>query len=143
MSSSQYTKSLEKIIEGTIDLLADNLKLVMVDTAAYTVNLDTDEFLSSIPSGDRIATSGNLASKTITIDTSTNPDQVMFDAADGTFTAVSGDPTEAVVLIKDTGDPATSPLIAYFDGASVALTPNGNDVDFVISASGLMRWARA
>lgn len=143
MASSQYTKSLEKIIEGTIDLLADNLKLIMVDTAGYTVNLDTDEFLSSIPLADRIATSGNLASKTITIDTSTNPDQVMFDAADGTFTAVTGDPTEAVVLIKDTGDAATSPLIAYYDGASVALTPNGNDVDFVVSASGLMRWARA
>ena len=143
MASSQYTKSLEKIIEGTIDLLADNLKLIMVDTAGYTVNLDTDEFLSSIPLVDRVATSGNLSGKTVTIDTTTNPDQVMFDAADGTFTAVTGDPTEAVVLIKDTGDAATSPLIAYYDGASVALTPNGNDVDFVISASGLMRWARA
>lgn len=143
MASSQYTLGLQKIVNGSIDLLNDNLKLIMVDTAAYAVNLDTDEFLSAIPIGDRIATSGNLAGKTITIDTSTNPDQVMFDANDGTFTAVTGDPTEAVVLIKDTGDAATSPLIAYYDGASVALTPNGNDVDFVISASGLMRWARA
>lgn len=115
----------------------------MVDTAAYAVDLDADEFLSSIPLADRIATSGALSGKTVTIDTGTTPDQVMFDASDGTFTAVTGDPTEAVVLIKDTGDASTSPLIAYYDGASVALTPNGNDVDFVISASGLMRWARA
>lgn len=143
MATTQYTLGLQKIINGSIALLTDNLKLVMVDTAAYTANLDTDEFLSAIPSGDRIAFSPNLAGKSIAVDTSTNPDQVMFDANDGTFTAVSGDPTEAVVLIKDTGDPATSPLIAYFDGASVALTPNGNDVDFVIHANGLLRWARA
>lgn len=143
MASTQYTKSLKKTVEGTIDLVADTLKLVMVDTAAYTVDLDADEFLSAIPSGDRIATSGALSGKAFSIDTTTNPDQVMFDADDGTFTAVTGDPTEAVVLIKDTGDPATSPLIAYYDGASVALTPNGNNVNFTISASGLLRWARA
>ena len=143
MASTQYTKGIYGLISGSIDLLNDNLKLVLVDTAGYTADLDADEFLSAIPLADRVATSPNLSSKTLSIDTSTNPDQVMFDAADGTFTAVSGDGTEAVVLFKDTGDPATSPLISYYDGATVQLTPNGNDVNFTISASGLLRWARA
>lgn len=143
MASSQYTKGLIKIIDGTIDLLGDNLKLVLVDTASYTAALDTDEFLSDIPSGMRIATSPNLASKTITIDTSPPTHQVAFDCADGTFTAVSGASTEAVVLYKDTGSASTSPLIAFYDGASVQLTPNGNDVNFTISASGLLRWQRS
>lgn len=143
MASSQYTKGLIKIINGTVDLLADDLKLVLVDTASYTASLDTDEYLSDIPVGMRISSSPNLASKTITIDTSPSPHQVMFDCADGTFTAVSGASTEAVVLYKDTGSAATSPLIAFYDGASVQLTPNGNDVNFTISASGLLRWQRS
>jgi hypothetical protein len=144
MASSQYTKGLQKIINGNVSLLSDDLKLVLVDVnTGYTADLDVHEFLSDVSSSWRISTSANLASKTVTIDTAPSPDQVMFDCADGTFTSVSGTSTEAVVLFKDTGVEGTSPLIAYFDGASVALTPNGNDVNYVISASGLLRWARA
>ena len=143
MASSQYTKGLQKIINGNVDLLTDDLKLVLVDTASYTAGLDTDEFLSDIPSGMRVSTSPNLSSKTVTVDTSPSPHQVMFDCANGTFTAVSGSSSEAVVLYKDTGSASTSPLIAYYDGASVQLTPNGNDVNFTISVSGLLRWQRS
>ncbi len=129
------------ITAGT--LLTHPLKLVMVDTAAYSANLDTDKFLTIIPAADQIAFSPVLGSVALTIDTGTTPDQVMLDAADGTFTAVTGDPTEAVCLIYDLGDEEKSRLLVYADGAGVALTPNGNDVDFVIHASGLARWARA
>lgn len=142
MASSQYTKGLHKIINRNIDLVGDNLKLVLVDTASYTANLDTHEFLSDIPVAMRISTSPNLGTKSITIDTLVSPNQIMFDAADGTFTSVTGASTEAVVLYKDTGTDSTSPLIAFYDGASVALTPNGNDVNFTISTSGLLRWVR-
>lgn len=140
--SSQYTKGILSLVNGNVDLLSADLKIVMVDTAGYTADFDADEFLSDIPALDRVATSPNLASKTLTIDTATSPDQVVFDCADFVFPTVSGDPTEALVLYKDTGDPATSPLIAYFDGGSVAVTPNGNNVNCVISASGLLRWQR-
>jgi hypothetical protein len=142
MASSQYTKGLQKIINGSIDLLADNLKLVLVDTADYTVDLDNHEFLSSVTAGI-VATSPQLQNPTITIDTVPAIHQVMFDCDNGTFTAVSGDSTEAVVLFKDTGSAATSPLIAFYDGSSVQLTPNGNDVNFTISTSGLLRWQRS
>lgn len=81
--------------------------------------------------------------------------EVMFDCDDVTFVAVPdlAPKSEAIVLYKrvlldpggDENDPANidlekSPLIAYFDGASVALDPNGNNVEVVISSSGLMRW---
>ena len=147
MASSQYTKGLRKIINGNIDLLNDTLKLVLVDTGTpagnYTADLDTHEFLSDVSSSWRIATSPQLANPVVDIDTTTNPDQVYFDCDNGTFTSVSGVNTEAVVLFKDTGSEGTSPLIAYYDGASVQLTPNGNDVNFTISSSGLLRWARS
>lgn len=54
----------------------------------------------------------------------------VFDAADSTFTsvAVSGSKTvQALVVYKDTGSAATSPLIAYIDGFT-AVTPSGGNI---------------
>jgi len=51
------------------------------------------------------------------------------DAADVTYTAVTGDPSEAVVVYKDTGVEGTSQLIAYIDTATgLPVTPNGGDI---------------
>lgn len=51
------------------------------------------------------------------------------NAAAATFSSVSGDQSEALVIYKDTGDAATSPLIAYIDTATgLPITPNGADI---------------
>ncbi len=93
----------------------------MVDTAAYTPNLAVHEFLSDIGGSARIAGPSTLASKTTTGGSA--------DAADVTFTAVSGPSIEAIVIYKDTGSEATSPLIAYIDTATgLPITPNGGDI---------------
>lgn len=121
MANAVYGKAREKFLNGDIDWANDDIKAVLVDTAAYAVSIDSDEYLSSIPAGDRIATSGNLASKTSTLGVA--------DAADITFSTVTGDVSEAIVLYKDTGDAATSPLIAYVDTATgLPITPNGGDI---------------
>lgn len=121
MANAVYGKGREKFLNGDIDWANDDIKAVLVDTAAYAVSIDSDEYLSSIPAGDRIATSGNLASKTSTLGVA--------DAADITFSTVTGDVSEAIVLYKDTGDAATSPLIAYIDTATgLPITPNGGDI---------------
>lgn len=123
MASGLYNKGREKFLGGAsqISWSGDNIKAVLVDTGAYTANLSTHEFLSDITSGARIATSGNLASKSIT--------DGVADAADVTFSAVSGASCEAIVLYKDTGTPSTSPLIAYIDTATgLPVTPNGSDI---------------
>jgi len=121
MANAVYGKAREKFLNGDIDWANDDIKAVLVDTAAYAVSIDSDEFLSSIPAGDRIATSGNLASKTSTLGVA--------DAADVTFSTVTGDVSEAIVIYKDTGDAATSPLIAYIDTATgLPITPNGGDI---------------
>ena len=110
MANALYSLAKQKLLEGSIAMLTDNIKIVLVDTAAYAVDLAADEFLSSIPAGDRIATSANLTTKTTTLG--------VFDADDVVFTAVTGDQSEAVAMYKDTGDAATSPLIAYIDSAT-------------------------
>lgn len=125
MSNALYGKGRQKFLEGGIAWLSDNIKAVLVDAADYTVSINTHEFLSDITAGGRVATSGNMGTKSSTLGTA--------DVADFTFTAVTGDPSEIVVFYKDTGSAATSPLIAYIDTATgLPVTPNGGDINIQI-----------
>ena len=102
------------------DLTTVNVKLVLLDTADYTFNVAHD-FLDDVAAG-REETSGNFGSKTIDV-----PEGGVFDAADVTLSAATGDPCEALWIYNDTpGTEATKNLIAYIDGFSVTL--NGGDV---------------
>ena len=121
MASALYAKTKKLILDADLDLLVNDIKVVLVDTADYTVDLAAHDFLADVAEGGRVATSGNLASKTTT--------GGQFDAADVTFSSVTGDVSEALVIYKDTGDAATSPLIAYIDSATgLPVTPNGGDI---------------
>lgn len=124
MANALYDLGREKFLTGAINWASDNIKIVLVDAADYTVNLATHEFLSDIAVGGRVATSGNLTGKTTTAGVA--------DASDVTLTAVTGDPSEALVIYKDTGSAATSPLIAYIDTATgLPVTPNGGNINIV------------
>lgn len=116
--SDYYTPYINDFMTGTaIDLVNDTIKAVLVDTADYTVDLVNDANLEDIPAGGRLATA-TLANKSVS--------GRVFDADNPTFSGVTGDPGEALVLYKDTGDESTSRLIAYVDGLS--FTPDGNDI---------------
>ncbi|MFF6951831.1 hypothetical protein ACFZAD_24630 [Streptomyces iakyrus] len=122
MANALYDKGREGFLTGAINWTSDNIKAVMVDTGAYTADLANHEDLADIPSGARISTSGNLSSKTATAGVA--------DAADVTFSTVTGATVEALVLYKDTGTASTSRLIAYIDTATgLPITPNGGDIN--------------
>lgn len=129
MANAIYPKAKEKFLDALIDLPSDTIKIALIDTGAYTYN-SADEFWSSA-SGAIVGTAETLASKTIT--------DGVFDAADVTFTSVSGVSVEALIIFKDTGSAATSPLIMYIDVAASGLpvTPNGNNIDVQFNASGI------
>ena len=116
MASALYPKFKEALLGGSINLSSDTIKCILVDAADYTYNA-SHQFYSSVPGAARVGTAQALASKSIT--------NGVFDAADVTFTAVTGDPTEAVVIYKEGGTDASSPLIAYIEGS---VTPNGGDI---------------
>lgn len=129
MANALYDKAREAFANAQIAWLTDTIKCVLVDTASYTVNLATDDFLNDIPLGARIATSSALSGKTNTLG--------VLDANDITFPtgytmpAASG---EAVVFYKDTGAEGTSILIAYIDTATgLPITPNGADFVAVLN----------
>jgi len=124
MANALYDKGREGFLDGSIDWDTDDIKVVLIDAADYVVNLATDEDLADVTAAGRVATSGNLASKTVTAGVA--------DADDITLSAVTGDQSEALVIYQDTGVEATSRLIAYIDTANgLPITPNGEDVGVV------------
>lgn len=126
MANKLYPKFKQGVLSGQFNLTADTVKAVLVDTADYTYS-DSHQFLADIPVAAREETSPALASKTVV--------DGVFDADDLSFTAASGDTCEALVLIKDTGDAATSPLIAYIDTATgLPVILNGGNVNVTWSS---------
>lgn len=121
MANALYGKGRQAFLEGSIAILTDNIKVVLVDAGSYTLSINVDQYLSDIPSGARVATSGNLGSKTSTLG--------VFNAATVTFSAVSGNQCSYLVGYKDTGTASTSPLIWNIDTATgLPVTPNGGDI---------------
>jgi hypothetical protein len=115
-----YVKGIEALMRGEIDLIDDTIKVTLVDAADYTVDLAAHDFINDVPAGARVATA-TLTGKSVT--------GGAFDAADVTFPTVTGDPSEALVIWKDTGVESTSPLIMYIDTATgLGVTPNGGDI---------------
>ena len=121
MTNALYDNGREGFLDGSIDWDTDDIRAILIDTDDYTVNLATDDNLDDIPGAARVAVSGALTGKTVT--------DGVADAADVTWTAVTGDDCEAIVLYKHTGTESTSRLIAYIDSATgLPVTPNGGDI---------------
>lgn len=130
MASGMYALGREGFLGGDIDWDANNIKVTLVDSADYVVNLSTHDFYNDVTAGGRVATSGNLASKTKTNGTA--------DAADVTFSAVTGDVSEALVVWADTTVESSSRLIVYIDtGTGFPVTPNGGDITVQWDAAGI------
>ena len=121
MANSLYTKAKQGLIDGSIDLDTDDIRVVLADSGAYTPNLATDDNLDDIPAGARVAVSDALAGKTVT--------DGVFDADDIIIVAVTGDQFEYLALYKHTGTESTSRLILLIDSATgLPCTPNGSDI---------------
>lgn len=119
MANALYGKGRQKFLEGSIAWLTDDIKISFVDGAVYSPSIDVDEFIDDIAS--TIADSGNLTGKDTALGVA--------DATDETIGSVSGAEFEYIVIWKDTGTPATSPLIALIDSATgLPCTPNGGDI---------------
>lgn len=121
MANALYDFGREGFLTGDIGWGSGDIRAVLVDTNDYTVDLANDQFLSDVAAAGRVAVSGSLTSKTTT--------DGVADAADVTFTAVSGDVSEALVLYQHTGVDSTGRLIAYLDTVTnLPVTPNGGDI---------------
>ena len=131
MANAIYPKYKEAILQSASNsnMSAGTVKVALVDTGTYTYNA-ADEFYTSVSSAV-VGTPQTLGSKTFV--------NGLFDAADATFTAVTGSSVEALVIYIDTGVAGTSRLIAYFDTGVTGLpvTPNGGDISIIWNVSGI------
>lgn len=133
MGNAVYPIALKGFLDADIDMSAHDIKVVLLDVG-YVYSAAHD-FLDDISGGAIVATSGNLASKTTTAG--------VFDAADVTFSSLTGDDVVSIVGYRDSGSSATSQLIWYMDllGSGVALefSPDGTDATLRWSSSGIFR----
>ena len=120
MANALYTKGKQHLIDGTIDLDTNDIRAILVDGADYTPVLATHETLASIPAAGRVAVSGALAGKSVT--------DGVFDATDVTFSAVTGDQFEYVVLYQHTGAESALLLLLIDTATGLPCTPNGSDI---------------
>jgi len=133
MANAVYPNYKEALLDGgtNISLSAGTVKVALVDTGTYTYSAAHD-FYDDVSAGT-IGTPQTIGSKTVT--------DGLFDGADVTFTAVSGTTVEALVIYIDTGTPATSRVVAYFDTGVTGLpvTPNGGDITITWNGSGIFQ----
>ena len=119
MANTLYDKGREKFATAQINWTSDTIRVALVDTGVYTLNASTHEFYSSV--------SGVVAGP-VTLSGCALVSGAC-DANDVTFSAVSGSSSEALIIYKDTGNAATSPLLVYIDTATgLPITPNGGDI---------------
>ena len=139
MADTPYALAMNALFEALYNLTGNPppMKLMLVNIAGghYTPNFVTDQFLSAIASGDRISSTAALTG--VTASAGAGPKST-FAAAATVFSAVTGAAAGAVVAYMDTGNPATSPLIFYFDSWSgLPVTPDGSDINVTFSGSGI------
>ena len=128
MANVLYPLGKKALLDGDVPFDSGTIKAALIDTGTVSYNAAHD-FYNDISAGV-VGTPVALGSKTTTAGA--------FDSADVTWTSVSGNTVEAIVLYLDTGNVATSILIAWYDTGitGLPLTPNGGDVTYTVHASG-------
>ncbi len=120
MANALYPTFKELLIgAGGVNLDSDTIKVALIDTGTYTYSAAHDFYndLSGV-----VGTPQTIANTTIA--------SGVFDGDNVTFSSVTGNSVEALVIYKDTGNTATSNLIAYIDTGVTGLpvTPNGGNI---------------
>ena len=135
VTAYNYGAFAKNLLAGNIDIDADTIKVGLC-TSSYTPDQDADEFYDDITNevanGNGYTTGGEtLGSKTNT----QSQNVVTFDAADTTWSS-STITARYAFFYKDTGTPATSPLIAYVDFGEDKSSEN-SEFKLTYNASGI------
>jgi hypothetical protein len=130
MANAIYPKYKEALLGGltNIDLDGGTVKVALIDTGTYTYSTAHD-FYNDVTGV--VGTPQTIGTTTVTNGT--------FDGDNVTFTAVSGNSVEALIIYIDTGVAGTSRLVAYIDTGVTGLpvTPNGGDITITWDAAGI------
>jgi hypothetical protein len=133
MANAFYNPFKQQLLDNTtaLDLDGDTIKATLIDSADYTYSAAHDEYSgggTDVPAGAKVAESSALGSPTCTNGT--------FDTADFTWSAVTGDQSEAIILWNDTV--ANDRLMVFYDASMMGMpvTPNAGDINVTVNGSG-------
>ena len=143
-----YNLAKKLMVDGTIDLLNDDIKFMLVGST-YSAD-DAHDYVN--PSAYQTELSGTgyaggyagsgrktLASKSIVEDDTNN--RAEFTAAPVTWTSIDAGTAAGVIMIREraaTGD-TMSELIAFIDSGGFPVTTNGGDLTFTPNAEGILQ----
>ena len=138
MAVTFYNSFKKKIMDGSIDLDTDTIKMALT-SSSYTPSIDNHDFFDDITnevsaSGTYSAGGATLANKAVTQDNTNN--KAVFDFDDVSFTSATITARYAI-FYKSTGVASTSALIGYDDLGSDKTSTAGTWA-YTVNASGLI-----
>lgn len=132
MANAIYPLYKQALLDASanVDINDGTVKVALIDTATYPYNA-AHEFYSSV--SGVVGTPQTITNTTVALG--------LFDGDNVTYTAVTGNSAEALLIYIDTGSAATSRLVAWIDTGVTGLpvTPNGGDITVTWNASGIFQ----
>lgn len=132
MANAIYPLYKQALLDGAANTDINDLtvKVALVDTGVYTYS-PTHEFLTSLTGV--VGTAQTIAATTVV--------NGLFDGDNVTYSAVTGNSVEALVIYIDTTVAGTSRLVAFIDSGVTGfpVTPNGGDITVTWNVSGIFQ----
>ena len=132
MANAIYPLYKQALLDGSANTDINDLtvKVALVDTGVYTYSA-AHEFLTSLTGV--VGTAQTIAATTVA--------NGLFDGDNVTYSGVTGNSVEALVIYIDTTVAGTSRLVAYIDSGVTGLpvTPNGGDITVTWNVSGIFQ----
>lgn len=131
MANALYSTFKEGLLNKLFDADTDTIKASGVDAADYTYSAAHDEYSGGsrdVALAAIVCESSALGSPTIV--------NGLFDTADFTWSTVTGDQFEDIILWDDSI--ANDRLMAFYDTGMTGMpvTPNGGNINVTVNASG-------
>jgi Chaperone of endosialidase len=143
MANAWYPLYKQNLLAGTTgydldnDTTTDGPYCSLVDTGTYTYGATHTVYNGSPAAGTDVESAKQGTDQRITAPTVANG---TFDGGDLTFTSVTGNSIEALVIYRhNSGADTTWPLVLYLDTSVTGLpvTPNGGNITVTWNASGI------
>lgn len=135
MANALYNPFKQQLLDNTtaINLASggDTVKATLIDSADYTFSAAHDEYSggsTDVPTAAKVAESSALTSPTVT--------NGAYDTADFSWSTVTGDQSEAVILWDDTV--TNDRLMVFYDTGMTGMpvTPSGGNINYTVHGSG-------
>lgn len=131
MANALYPRFKQACLAKEVDMDSDSIKATLIDSADYTYGAGHTTYATDVAAPAKVAESSALTTPTITSGT--------FDTDNFTWSSVTGDQSEAIILWDDTTtSPVADELVAFYDTGMTGMpvTPNGGDINVTVNGSG-------